>query len=297
MSVLNTKGLRALAIGLGLGGLGLAALGLAGVTSAQAADEQRVVSVGGSVTEIVYALGEQDRLIARDSTSMYPHEAMELPDVGYMRALSPEGVLSVNPELILLNDGSGPAETLDVLEKSNVKMVTIPDHFTADGIVEKVRAVGEALGVPEKGEELAAKVAADLQAAQEEVAGRNDGLKVLFVLSYRDGRVMASGARTQASSIIELAGATNATPDFFGYKQLSDEAILQAQPDVVLMMDNGHGNAVDAETLFSHPALGATPAGKNKRLVTMPGLYLLGFGPRTADAIRDLAVKLTEISG
>ena len=85
-------------------------------TPTKAAD--RVLSVGGSVTEIVYALGEGDRLVARDSTSSFPDSAVKLPDVGYMRALAPEGVLSVNPDLIIAEEGSGPQETIDVLREA-----------------------------------------------------------------------------------------------------------------------------------------------------------------------------------
>ncbi|HEY4193548.1 MAG TPA: ABC transporter substrate-binding protein, partial [Mesorhizobium sp.] len=79
----------------------------------------KIASIGGSITEIVFALGEQDRLVARDSTSVYPQEAFKLPDVGYMRQLSPEGVLSVDPSGILALQGSGPKEAIDVLKKAS----------------------------------------------------------------------------------------------------------------------------------------------------------------------------------
>ncbi|NVK35189.1 MAG: ABC transporter substrate-binding protein [Rhodobacteraceae bacterium] len=281
------NGVVALVVGTVLFGFGLS-------SQALAQDHNRVVAVGGSVTEIVYALGEEDRLVARDSTSTYPDEATALPDVGYIRALSPEGVLSVKPDLVLLLDGSGPAETVDVLKASEVEIVNIPDEASAEGIVAKVKAIGDALGVAEKADALADKVEEDIAVAQSGISEKVKGQKVVFVLSYRDGRIMASGADTQASAMIELAGATNAMNDFSGYKQLSDESILTAQPDVILMMDNGHGTAVSADQLFAHPALSVTPAAKNKRLITMPGLYLLGFGPRTADAIRDLADQFAE---
>ncbi|MBN9671934.1 heme/hemin ABC transporter substrate-binding protein [Roseibium aggregatum] len=261
-----------------------------GTTSAS-----RIVSVGGSVTEIVFALGEQDRLIARDTTSIYPETANALPDVGYMRALSPEGVMSVDPDLILLLDGSGPPETVGLLEKSGIPVRNIPDEFTARGIVEKVRAVGAALGVEDKAGDLVQKLEADLEAAHAEASGQSEGLRVLFVLSTRGGSIMASGSDTAADGILELAGAQNAIDGFSGYKQLTDEAILSAAPDVVLMMDRVGDHVAGGDELFNHPALARTPAGENKRLIRMPGQYLLGFGPRTADAIRDLAARLADI--
>ncbi len=255
----------------------------------------RIVAVGGSVTETVFQLGEEERLIARDSTSIYPAKAHALPDVGYIRALSPEGVMSVDPDLILMLDGSGPPEAVEVLRKSGVAISEIPDAFTAEGIVEKVRAIGAALGVDEKADALARKVEADLAAASAEAVGQTKGLRVMFVLSFRGGRVLASGTETAADGILKLAGAANAVSEFTGYKQLSDEAILTAMPDVVLMMDRGGDHGAGTEELFKHPALSQTPAGQNNRLIKMPGQYLLGFGPRTAGAIRELAAHLSEV--
>jgi iron complex transport system substrate-binding protein len=259
-------------------------------------ESNQIVAIGGSVTEIVYALGEDNRLIARDSTSIYPVEASSLPDVGYMRALSPEGVLSVNPDLILMLEGSGPQEALDVLHKSGVALADVPEAYTAEGILRKVRVVGEVLGVPAKAEALAGKLEEDLAEAQRAAESRTEGVRVLFVLSTKAGRILAAGSDTAANGILTLAGAENATSGFSGYKILSDEAIISAAPDVVLMMDrhgDGDGDA-SGDALFNHPALAQTPAGRNKRLVRMNGQLLLGFGPRTAEAVRELSNRLAD---
>lgn len=261
------------------------------------AQPSRIVAVGGSVTEVVFALGEDDRLVARDTTSIFPQEANDLPDVGYIRRLSPEGVMSVDPDLILMLEGSGPQEAVDVLQKSGIAIADVPEEYTAAGIVGKVRAVGDALGVPEKAEELAVRLEKDLDEAQKDAANEASNLRVLFVLSTRGGRIMASGVNTAADGIINLAGGTNAISEFSGYKQLSDEAILSAAPDVVLMMDRGGNHGAGADQLFAHPALAQTPAGKNRTLIKMGGQYLLGFGPRTANAIRDLASALKNVEG
>ena len=124
-------------------------------TGAVGQEGSRVLSIGGSVTEIVYALGQEDRLVARDTTSNFPASAEELPDVGYMRALSPEGILSVDPDLIIAEAGSGPVETIDVMEQANIPFITIPDGFDREAVGLKIRAVGEALGVSEEGDALA----------------------------------------------------------------------------------------------------------------------------------------------
>lgn len=255
-------------------------------------DPSRIASVGGSVTEIVYALGEEDKLVARDSTSLYPEEATSLPDVGYMRQLSPEGVLSVNPSGLLVLEGSGPKETIDVLRKASVPLITVPETYDHAGILEKIRVVGHALGIEEKAAGLSAKVDADLAAAEKLTSGIPDKKRVLFILSMQGGKVLAAGSETAASGIIELAGGVNAVEGFSGYKQLSDEAVILARPDVVLMMNRGGGHEFSDDELFGHPAIAPTPAGQARRVVRMDGNYLLGFGPRTASAIRDLAIAL-----
>ncbi|MGF6158559.1 iron complex transport system substrate-binding protein [Ensifer sp. KUDG1] len=257
---------------------------------AQKADVSRVVSVGGAVTEIIYALGEEGRLVGRDSTSTYPEAAKTLPDVGYMRQLAPEGIIAVNPSAIVAVEGSGPPEALAVLKGANIAFTSVPETFDKGGIPAKIRAVGAFLGVEDKAETLAKSVEADLDAAVAEGSARADSerKRVLFILSTQGGKVMASGQGTAANGIIELAGAVNAVGTFPGYKALSDEAIVEAKPDVILMMDRGGEHSAKAEELFAMPALSLTPAAKNKALVRMDGLHLLGFGPRTASAVREL---------
>ncbi len=119
-------------------------------------NSSRIVSIGGSVTEILYALGEQQKIVAVDTTSLYPESALkEKPNVGYMRQLSPEGVLALSPTLILALEGAGPKETIDVLERAQVPFHVIPDKFTADGIIEKIDTISRDVGVPERGKCLA----------------------------------------------------------------------------------------------------------------------------------------------
>lgn len=255
------------------------------------ADPSKIAAIGGSITEIVFALGEQDRLVARDSTSRYPEAALKLPDVGYMRQLSPEGVLSVNPSGILALHGSGPKETVDVLKKTSIPFIEVPERYDHEGILEKIRIVGKALGADAKADALAAEIDAKLKAAEKQTASIKDRKRVLFVLSMQGGKILASGSDTAADGIIKLSGGVNAVDGFSGYKQLSDEAVITARPDVILMMNNA-GPAASDDELFANPSILSTPAGAAHKVVRMDGGYLLGFGPRTADVIHDLAASL-----
>ncbi|WP_298493638.1 hemin ABC transporter substrate-binding protein [uncultured Maritimibacter sp.] len=252
----------------------------------------RVLAIGGSVTEIVYELGEADRLVGRDSTSSYPPEALALPDVGYIRALSPEGVLSVNPDLVVSEAGAGPVEAVDLLRAAHVPFVEVPEGFTEAAVRAKIMGVAEALGVPDKGAVLADEVSADLADARDAVTG--EPKRVLFLLTAAGGRFTAAGTGTSAEAIIELAGGVNALDSFEGYKEVSDEAIAEAMPDVVLMMDRAGDHAISDEDLFSHAAFVTTPAAKTGRVVRMDGSLLLGFGPRVGEAVRELADHLSE---
>lgn len=265
---------------------------LAGAPAMAQDGPQRIVSIGGSLTEIVYALGQEDRLIARDSTSLYPAEALELPDVGYMRALSPEGVLSVDPDMILTLEGAGPPEAVAVIKSASVPVVTVPETFDREGVLAKIEAVGKALGVEEDAAALSEAVDVDLRAAEAAAADIEERAKVLFILSMEGGRVMASGTGTAADGIIEMAGAQNAVTDYSGYKQLTDEAIIAAAPDAILMMNRGGELDPTSTDLSSQPALSTTPAAQNGRVIRIEGHYLLGFGPRTGGAALELAGQL-----
>jgi iron complex transport system substrate-binding protein len=255
-------------------------------------DTARLVAIGGSITEIVYALGAGDRLVARDTTSTYPAEATKLPDIGYMRQLSPESVLSVDPTAVLAQEGSGPPEAMDVLKKAAVPLIVVPEKYSEDGILEKIRIVGEALGRLDAAEKLARTVREEIDAAEKRLTKIKTQKRVLFILSAQGSKLLASGTGTAADGIIRLAGAQNAIEDFEGYKQLSDEAVIGARPDAILMMTGGAPGGLGDEEILSQPGIAATPAGASKTLIRMDGLYLLGFGPRTASAVRELSSKL-----
>lgn len=256
-------------------------------------DPTRIVSIGGAVTEILYALGKEKNIVGIDTTSLYPaYAAAEKPSVGYMRQLSAEGVLGLNPSLILAIEGTGPKEVLSVLESAKVPMVIVPDSFSGDGIVEKTRVIARVTGTEERGQCIIEQVRGDLAALQEIEAGITKPKRVLFILSFVNGRAMASGTKTAADGMIRLAGAVNAVTEYEGYRPLSDEAVIAARPDVIMSIERGGQGTISADTVFAHPAFVATPAASSRAFLSMEGLYLLGFGPRSARAARDVAVAL-----
>src|SRR6478752_9269399 len=187
---------------LATGGTALAA----GVTVHDARDRDvkienpaRIVSIGGAITEILYALGFEDRLAGVDTTSLYPPAALrDKPNVGYMRQLSPEGVLGLNPSLVLAVQGSGPKETMDVLESAKVPLVLVPETFSEAGLLDKIKLVGHAMGADKRADCLTAVVADDLAQLRELRARVTKPVRVMFVMSLLNGRAMLAGHKTAA---------------------------------------------------------------------------------------------------
>lgn len=277
--------------------LALVLCSAAHLTAARAEDGRRLISLGGSVTEIVVALGAGDRLVGRDSTSDWPESVLALPDVGYIRALSPEGLMGLAPDLIIAEGDAGPPEAVEVLKSSGIPFVLVPEATEPDGVIAKIEAVAAALDLPQEGARIGAEVQAGLAAAEARAATVADPRRVLFILSLQGGRVMAAGAGTEAEGIIRLAGGANAAEGFSGYKPMTDEAVLTAAPDVILMMDVDGKMAIADADVLAHPALAETPAGKAGAIVRMNGMLLLGFGPRTPEAAERLYSALYGTGG
>lgn len=258
---------------------------------AGSAAPRRIVSVGGAVTETLYRLGLENEIVGVDSTSQFPSDALRTkPNVGYVRALGAEGVLSLNPTLVLATEGAGPPDTLRLIEQAGVSVVHVTDAPSEKGVVQRVATIAQALGAEERGARLVEEIErgfAELTLARSRITRPT---KALFVLSLQNGRPLVGGRGTTADAMLGLAGAENVAASLEGWKPLSDEGLIAAAPEVVVMMDRGPGGtAVDP---FTYPAFAATPAAAQRRLVVMNALYLLGFGPRTPAAAKDLMALL-----
>jgi iron complex transport system substrate-binding protein len=257
-----------------------------------AATDGRVVSIGGDVTEIVYALGAGDRVIAVDITSRHPKEALDLPQVGYMRQLSAEPILSLAPSLILAIADSGPPQVLDQLRAAGTCLALVPDEHSPQGVIRKVEAVAAALDRKAAGDALKERLEAEFAALQSSLSAIADKPRVLFLFSVGEGAPMVGGLKTSADAIIRLAGGRNAIDSFEDFKPASSEGVIAAAPDVVLVTELTLEKLGGIDGLLQRQDIAQTPAGKARRVVAMESLLLLGFGPRTPQAIRTLAAAL-----
>lgn len=252
-------------------------------------DPQRIVSLGGIVTEIIYKIGAENRLVGVDSTSQFPMHARDIPNVGYYRQVSAEGILSLGPDLVLADADAGPPDTLKQLQQAGVCVAVAPDGGTVSSIQDRIRMISATLGLSDAGDAIAADVASAFAKIDDVLSARKTEPTILFLLSVDGGTPMVAGMHTEADDIIALAGAQNAVTGFEGYKPLSPEVAASSAPDYILMMDHVVRQAGGAERILSLPPLAATPAGRNGRLISMDGLLLLGFGPRTPDAVIEIS--------
>jgi len=275
-----------------LGGLCAAAL-VPPAWQARAADTPgRVIVAGGALTEIAFALGAGGRVVGVDSTSTWPEAARDLPQVGYFRDLAPEGLLSLSPELLLAEHGAGPEATLARLRAAGVRVAVGPEVADAADIDRKVVFAGRELGREAAARALVEELRAGLARVAEAIARLEARPRVLFVLSLASGAPVVGGAGTAAADMIARAGGVNAAAGVTGYKPMSREAILAAAPEAVVMMDHQARSLGGAERVLARPEFAATPAARTGRAIAMPGAYLLGMGPRTPQALADLARAL-----
>lgn len=260
-----------------------------GADASDAATAPRILSLGGDITEILYDLGQQDKVVAVDVTSVYPADALkDKKSVGYLRALSAEGVLSVNPTLIIASDDAGPPEVVKTLKGSGVRYVDVADKPTAAGVPDKIRHIGSLVGADAAANALAAKTEAEFASLENDRKQIKNRKKVLFILAVVNGRATVGGSGTSADSILQLAGADNAAAGVTGFKPVSDEQLTEFAPDAVVIMRRGGGDQHLSTQALTLPGLSQSPAAKTNNLIAMDGVYLLGFGPRAPSAARDL---------
>ncbi|MGL4723188.1 MAG: heme/hemin ABC transporter substrate-binding protein [Scandinavium sp.] len=252
---------------------------------------QKVVSLGGDVTEIVYALGAQSALVARDSTSMWPPEATKLPDVGYLRQLNAEGILATRPTTVLASVQAQPSLALKQVAQNGVAVVTVPGSNDVSVIDEKIRVIAAALNKDAEGEKLRQQMQTQLAALPDTPLNK----RVLFILSHGGMSAMAAGQQTGADAAIRAAGLQNAMQGFNRYQPLSQEGVIASQPDLIVISHDGVKSMGGEEGVWKLPGLAQTPAGRHKQVLLVDDMALLGFSIRSPEAILQLRQKAEQL--
>ena len=246
----------------------------------------RVVCLGGTMTEIVYALGAGGRLVGVDESSTYPPEARELPKVGYYRAFSIEGVASLRPDLVIASDQAGPASALERLRALGVPLLILAAAPRLDALAARIEGVAQALGEDAHGRALIASIRAEVGRA----TAAPHPARVL-ALSQHTGRLMVAGRDTAVDAILALVGATNLGSNQNGYKPIAGEAVAALRPDFILTTRSSLA-AGGVAAFAAQPGIAATPAARGGQIIVIDDLLLLGFGPRVGEAVRQVAAAL-----
>lgn len=255
----------------------------------------RIVSIGGANTEIIHELGLHPYLVGIDTSSNYPQSITHLPNVGYARALSLEGVLSLRPTHVLSTDMAGPAHVLESIKKyKGVQLERVNATSSFEGLIQHVQFIANLFGKSNSGYQLSRRLQQEMNAVEELNAFKKlkplqvdqdllskAGLpRVLFILSHQSSQVVAGGLNTAAHAMIEYAGGKNVMDQVRGYKTLNKEAFIQINPDILLMTSQSEKFLRGPRSLLRDPSMAQISAIKNNRIVVMDANQLLGFGPR-----------------
>lgn len=253
---------------------------------------RRLVTVTPVATDIVLSLGARQMIVGVDQTSVVTPDSTAPPRVGYQRALSAEGILALRPTLVIGTEDAGPPPVLDALRRAGVKVEILPAAATVDAARQRIRRVGDLLGLRNAARRLVADLDRDVEAAVARRGAVGAETRVLFVYTRGNTSALVSGAGTPADAVIGMAGARNAMGDFTGYRPLGAEAIAAAAPDVILAPKSAAQALGGVEVILALPGMSLTPAGRTRRVVVLEDDRILHFGPGFGKALGSLVDAL-----
>lgn len=264
--------------------LAIGLLALAAVFSVQAAD--RIVVAGGSLSELIYALGAGERVVGVDETTSYPPETAALPHIGYWKQLSSEGILSLRPTRFITWQDAGPQLVFDQLRSQHVAVLTLPRvPATVEQMYANIRTLARELGDEERGTALINTLSQRLEKVAQSSASKPAPVSALFILSAGGSAPQVAGKGSVADAIMTLAGARNVA-QHPQYRSYSAEALIAANPEVIIVTSQMVDG--DLNRLSSIAGITRTNAWKNQRIVVLDQSLILGMGPRVADAVETL---------
>ncbi|MFJ3528144.1 hemin ABC transporter substrate-binding protein [Streptomyces sp. NPDC090132] len=258
----------------------------------------RIVPLTGSLSEIVFTLGLGKQVVARDITATF-EQAEKLPVVTRAHDVSAESVLSLRPTVVLADTTTGPAEAIGQIRDAGIPLVVVEPATELADVGHRIETVAAALGVPESGHELKQRTQDRIDAVRKSVPAPADGAKkprVAFLYLRGSASVYLLGGRESgASSLLEAAGAVDAgkasglRKDFTA---ITSEALAKAAPDAILVMTKGLDSVGGVDGLVKIPGVAETPAGLDRRILSIDDGVLLNYGPRTDRVLSELVAQL-----
>lgn len=273
----------------------LAACGRQSDRHARDAQERRIVSVSKQINEFIYAIGAQHDLVAVDLTSVYPPEIRKLPTVGYHRALSAEGIISMKPTVFLTDGNVGPDAVLDQLKKVGIPITVMDPGSTVDSAQALLTHLGEFFHREQAADSVLAEWKAGMQQLWADTAswtGKSKPRVMIIHFGQIANNYLAIKRGSIPDRLIQWAGGVNAVDSVGGMMRLTPELIARAAPDIIIATDVGFDRFGSAEKFATLPGVSLTPAGRNKRIYRIDEQKIMYYGPRTPAAVRELHAML-----
>ena len=252
----------------------------------QSMSRSKIVVAGGSITEIVYFLGMEDKLVGVDITSNFPKEAKKLKSIGYLRNLSIEGILSLSPGLVLAEEDIGPPIIVNQLRKTSIDLRIIKEKYDLNGIHNKILCVSKILDASLDDNENYVKFKNKLNRVKK--LKKNNSKKILLILMMRGSSPVVAGKNTSGQGFIDMTGHENSMSDLNGWKPVSSEEIIKKNPDYIIITKRAFKNFSSLDQFLSIPGISSTIAAKKKNIIVKDGMSMLGFGPRTINVALDI---------
>lgn len=251
----------------------------------------RVISLSGFLSEVIHELGHSDMIIGRDVTSTYPEKIQSVPNLGHVSQLNVEAVLALEPDLIFVEESQlNRSKVFPQLKAAGIKIVAVPTQPNFDNPIQAAAIIAKTLdSSTEKIQALKNQIKEDKTLLSNTLSSYDTNPKVLFIYARGAGRLMVSGVDTPMSAMIEHAGGKNAIQSFDGFKALTPEALIEAEPDVILMFKSGLESLDGKAGLEQIKGIAQTPAFKNDRIVAMDGHDLSAFGFKSVQVAIELA--------
>jgi len=264
-------------------------------SNALAVEPKKIASAGGDVTEIIFEMGAGDRVVAADTTSVFPELVNDLPKVGYVRELSAEGVLATGADVLIGSYDMGPPAVMENLEAAGMRVEYVPDGRGAQRYIDKVNYVAGVLGLEDRGAEMIAEYKAQIA----DIEARRDAMaatpKAMLILAVREGAPIAAGRETTGNDMIEIAGGQNVA-DYEGWKPMTAEAVIAAAPEIIFLSSIHVERMGGIEAVMDLPSIRATPAGANQSYVVLDSQLMLQFGPRSPKAMAEMLTALEAVA-
>lgn len=248
--------------------------------------KERIVIAGGSLTEIVFALGDGNQVIGVDKTSNYPSETKNLPQIGYWKLLNIEGILSLNPTLFIAFNDIEPDYIFSQLSQTNVDILSLQRvPGTVDLLYQNIEKISEKLNKQNEGKQLITQIKTNLSQLENKISAHPQKPKVLFMMSM-GGSNSVAGKNTTADALITIAGGENLAKHN-SYKTFSAESLIEMNPDVILLNSHSITQLGGIDKIETIPGITETSAYKNQRIKAIDDSYLFGIGPRV-DQVADI---------